>query len=107
MCNNFKGKAQINCGPTVPFNIVEGNAVEVLPCQLKLAHSFVNNFKVSILRDSGSTLFGVKEKTWFAPKTTHVTGRTFGGKQETYALGWILYNSIMDTKLIDCCKLLC
>lgn len=71
MCNNFKGKAQINCGPTVPFNIVEGNAVEVLPCQLKLAHSFVNNFKVSILRDSGSTLFGVKKKRLGPPLRLH------------------------------------
>lgn len=61
VCKSFNENDQLSCGQTVLFTTVVGKGFDILPCHLKLVLGFVNNYKVSILRDSGSTLIGVKK----------------------------------------------
>ncbi|BFY99110.1 hypothetical protein BsWGS_02150 [Bradybaena similaris] len=95
VCREFHESAKLYCGHEVPITLVEGNALESMKGKLNIVPGFVNNVRVNVLRDTGSTLVGVCKKL-VRPKDytgEHIICRTFGGEQQRYPIAWIKISS--------------
>ncbi|BFZ03151.1 hypothetical protein BsWGS_06190 [Bradybaena similaris] len=91
ICKVFHESSKLYCGHVIPMSVADGNALRSMNGKLQIVAGFVNNVKVSVLRDTGSTLIGV-QKNLVRPKDftgEHIICRTFGGEQQKYPVAWV------------------
>lgn len=68
---------------------------------------FVNNMKVRVLCDTGSTLIGV-DKALVKPRNytgEHIICRTFGGEQQKYPVAWVKIHTPYISSRVKCAVL--
>lgn len=107
ICTNFHENNRLCCGHEVPVMVAEANALQSMSGKILTVPGFVNNVRVRVLCDTGSTLIGV-HKSLVQPRDytgKHIICRTFGGEQQKYPAAWIKNSFSLHFSRVKCAVL--